>query len=124
MTIEDVPAVVAQLLRRPARWAPEQALLGEYDGHERTLQVFNTELRDQLRLLEELEQYRPWLERSAGGPIVAMFFSVKQSLRHAEFVSSFSLEPPIRRVPRHAVPSLAPNCLDTDTDSGPHRRVA
>lgn len=124
MTIEDVPAVVAQLLRRPVRWAPEQALLGEYDGDERTLQIFNTELRDQLRLLEQLEQYRPWLERSAGGPIVAIFFSVKQSLRHAEFVSSFSLEPPIRRVPRHAVPSLSPNCLDTDNDSGPHRRVA
>jgi hypothetical protein len=124
MTIEDVPAVVAQLLRRPARWAPEQALLGEYDGDERTLQLFNTELEDQLRLLEQLEQYRSWLERSAGGPIVTIFFSVKQSLRHAEFVSSFSLEPPIRRVPRHAVPSLTSNCLDTDNESGPHRRVA
>jgi hypothetical protein len=124
MTVEDVPAVVAQLSRRPVRWAPEEALLGQYDGDERTLQIFNAELGDQLRLLEQLEPYRPWLERSAGGPIVVIFFSVKQSLRHADFVRSFSFEPPIRRMPRNAVPPFAPNYVDTVSDSGPHRRVA
>jgi len=81
MKPEDVPIVVAQLLGRPARWAPEQTLLGDFDGKERTLQVFNAELVDQLRLLEQLEHYRDWLERIAGGPIVVMFLSTRQSLR-------------------------------------------
>ena len=124
MNRDDVPAIVAQLLRRPTRLASEQALAGDYDGDERTLQVFDTELGDQLRLLEQLEQYRPWLERFAGGPIVVVFFSVKQSVRHADFVSSFTFEPPLRRMPRHAVPPLGANWVDTDNDSGPHRRVA
>lgn len=123
MKIDAVPLIVAQLLRRPVRWAPEQALLGEFDGKERTLQVFNTELNEQLRLLEQLEPHRDWLERLAGGPIVVIFFSARQSLRHADFVSSFEFEPPIHRVHKHIVVPAA-NCVDTDSDSGPHRRVA
>jgi hypothetical protein len=124
MTPEDVPVVVAQLLGRPARWAPEQTLLGDFDSKERTLQVFNAELVDQVRLLEQLEHYRDWLERIAGGPIVVMFFSTRQSLRHAAFVNSFERNPPLHRVQEHVMAPAAADCVDIDSDSGPHRRVA
>lgn len=124
MRPEDVPVVVAQLLRRPARWAPEQALLGDFDGRERTLQIFNTELLEQLPILEQLEQHRSWLERMAGGPIVVMFFSIRQSLRHEDFVNSFTRHPPIYRVREGVMAPAAADCVDIDSDSGPHRRVA
>lgn len=124
MNVEDVPAIVAQLWLRPARWAPDESLLGDFDGSARTLQVFNVELEEQFKLLEQLERHRPWLERAAGGPILVMFFTTKQSLRHSSFVSSFKLEPPIRRVQQHLSVPVAADCIDTHIDTGPHRRVA
>jgi len=121
MNKEDVPTIVAQFWQRPTRWAPEGFLLGDFDGSTRTLLVFNVDLDDQFRILEELEPCRPWLERAAGGSILVMFFTKKQSLRHSPFVESAELEPEIR--PEHglSVP-MAADCIDTET--GPHRRVA
>jgi hypothetical protein len=86
--------------------------------------VFNVELDDQFELLEQLERHRPWLERAAGGPILVMFFTTKQSLRHSSFVSSFRLEPPIRRAQERLSVAMAADCIDTGTAAGPHRRVA
>lgn len=124
MSSEDVPAIFAQLWRRPARWAPEESLLGGFDGSARTLQVFNVELDEQFELLEQLEHHRPWLERAAGGPILVMFFTTKQSLRHSSFVGAFKLEPPVRRAEKRLSVPVAPDCIDTGATAGPHRRVA
>lgn len=124
MSSEDIPAIFAQLWRRPARWALDESLLGGFEGSARTLQVFNVELDEQFQLLEQLERYRPWLERVAGGPILVMFFTTKQSLRHAKFVSSFKLELPIRRAQERVSVPVAGDCIDTGAGAGPHRRVA
>lgn len=85
----DVPSVVARVLGRPTRWAPPGSMLGNYDGHERTLQVFNVESKDQLRCLELLESHLPSLEQASGGALVVIFFSAKQSTRHSDFVMTF-----------------------------------
>ena len=124
MNVDDVPAIVAQLWRRPARWVPEESLLGDFDGSTRTLQVFNVEIEEQFRILEQLEPLRPWLEGAAGGPILVMFFTTKQSLRHSHFVNSSKLEPEIQRVQKPLSVPMATDCIDTHTDTGPHRRVA
>ena len=79
MTRDQIAERVAALLSRPVRWASP---LFYYDGCERTLQVFNADVPDQLEMLRQLEPHRPDLEKAAGGPIVVMFFSRKQSVRH------------------------------------------
>jgi len=124
MNAEDVPAVVAQILRQPARWMPEGSVLGGFDDSMRILQVFNVELDEQFRLLEQLEHHRPWLERAAGCPILVMFYTTKKSLRHSRFVNSYALEPTIRRAQLPLPIPMATDCLDAPTDTGPHRRVA
>jgi hypothetical protein len=77
---------VSAILERPVQWA--QSFL-VYDGCERTLRVFNAELPDQIGMLERLEPHRQELKEAAGGPLVVMFFSRKQSSRHARFITEF-----------------------------------
>ena len=73
-------------------------MVGNYDGHDRTLQVFNADASDELRLLEHLEPYLPLLEQAAGGPLVVILLSAKQSLRHADYVRPFKSELSVRRI--------------------------
>lgn len=77
-----VPLMVSHILDRPARWTPPGSFLGGYDGADRTVQVFNTAVGDQLRLLERLEPHRPLLERYASGPVVILFYTTAQSRKH------------------------------------------
>lgn len=84
MTKAEIPAFVARALERPARWAPAGSMLPAYDGWERTLQVFNTGAREQIGMLERLEEHRTLLENAAGGPLVIIFLSVAQSQKHLE----------------------------------------
>jgi hypothetical protein len=86
MTKLEVPARVAALLDRPVRWAQP---IFAYDGCETTLQVFNAEMSEQDGMLMRLEPHRAELEAAAGGPLVVMFFTRKQSARHATFVAEF-----------------------------------
>jgi len=69
------------------RWAQP---VGDYDGRDRTLQVFNADPGDQRRIREEIDVFRDELERSAGGPLVIIFHSVRQSAeRYRELVRAF-----------------------------------
>ena len=55
----EVPYVVSSLMGcRPARWAPTARLLGDSDGRERTLEIFNAGPKDQLGLLATLRPLR------------------------------------------------------------------
>lgn len=124
MKHSDVPSILAKILNRPARWAPTNSRIGSYDGQERTLQVFNVEAKEQPLLLDHIEPYRSSLEQAAGGPLLIIFLSTRQSLRHAEFIKSFEFELPIQRISRKGLPALGPNCVDTESHQGPHRKVA
>jgi len=81
MSREDVPRRVAELLGRPARWASPGASLGDYDGCERTLEVFNAGAREQRALLRKLRPDRAELERAAGGPLVIVFHTLSETSR-------------------------------------------
>jgi len=70
---------------RPVRWAPRERLVGDYDGRERTLQVFNADAADQRRLLEEIHRI--------ASDVVVIFHSVRQSQeRYADFLEQFARE--------------------------------
>ena len=120
MTRERLPFLVSRLLGwRPVRWGTP---VGDYDGRDRTLHVFNADVPDQRRLRAEIDRQRASLQAAAGGPLVLIFHSVKQTRElYAEFARSF---PRPIRAPN---PSIAPppeRCLDLPDASGPHRRAA
>ena len=81
MMREDLlPVIIAAFEGRPAGWAEAQAL-GDYDGRERTLEVFNADARDQLDLLTHFRSLRPEVERVAGGPVIVIFHTTKETIR-------------------------------------------
>lgn len=77
----DVPRRVAEVLGRPARWAATADSIGDYDGREHTLDVFDAEAREQLALLRALRAERAELERAAGGPLIVIFHTKAETRR-------------------------------------------
>jgi hypothetical protein len=74
---------------RPVRWADAPNLVGDYDGRERTLEVFNADARDQRVLVRRLRPVREELELAAGGPVVVIFHTSVESARlYGDFVKS------------------------------------
>jgi hypothetical protein len=72
VTRDEIPKVVSHLLEdRPVRWAV--GVVGDYDGRERTLEVFEAKAADQLDLLRSLRPVRSEIQAAAGGPIVIVF---------------------------------------------------
>ena len=66
-----VPMRVSERLeQRPVRWGE---MLGDYDGRERTLDIFDADASEQRGLLRRLRPIRDALDEAAGGPIVFVF---------------------------------------------------
>lgn len=78
---EEVPARVAEIVGRRARWAPPGRCVAGYDGCERTLEIFDADAGDQLALLRALRAERGELERAAGGPLVVLFHTSSETRR-------------------------------------------
>lgn len=108
---------------RPVRWASTEHVVGDYDGRERTFEVFNADARDQRRLLGEINRAKKEIEAAAGGAFIVIFHSVTQSKeRHDEFVGRF----PKPLDNNLALPSVE-KCIDQKVDEGraaPHWRAA
>jgi hypothetical protein len=78
---QDVPRRIAEILGRPARWASAGRAVGSYDGCERTVEVFDAPLGEQLGLLRALRAERAVLEPGAGGPLVVLFHTPSETRR-------------------------------------------
>jgi hypothetical protein len=121
----DVPMVVSRLMGdRPARWTPPSLAVGDYDGRERTLEVFNAAAVEQLDLLKAIRSLRAELKEAAGGSIVFIFHTPEESLRlYADFLNGY---------PRPIVGALSARGFmgrleDQEVKAGearPHRRAA
>jgi hypothetical protein len=82
---QQLATVRALLDGRPVRWAPSRS--GDYDGRERTLEVFNADAHEHLELIRRLRPIRAELAATAGGPVVFVFHTRKESARlYADFV--------------------------------------
>jgi len=82
LTREQIPDRVSDLLEgRPVRWMPSSRAVGDYDGRERTLEVFEADPREQLDLLRRLRDVRPDIERAIGGPLVVLFHTSAETQR-------------------------------------------
>ena len=70
---------------RPVRWA--QNVLGDYDGRDRTLEVFNADAAEQRELFRSLRPLRKEMEVVAGGPVIVIFHTRAESARlYSDFV--------------------------------------
>jgi hypothetical protein len=76
-----VPQLVLLFDGRPVRWAGPPQTLGDYEGNDRTLEVFNADAAEQLELLRRLRPMRDELESAAGGPVIIIFHTRKESAR-------------------------------------------
>src|SRR5215468_7063035 len=65
---------------RPVAWGGSRAV-GDYDGRERTLDVFNADARNQLELLTRSRTLRPEIEAALGGPIIVLFHTTAGTTR-------------------------------------------
>ncbi len=63
------------------RWAPADRAVGDYDGRDRTLEVFNADVPEQRTLLRELRLARSEIERAIGGPLVVLFHTSSETER-------------------------------------------
>jgi hypothetical protein len=75
-----LPGISAVFEGRPVRWAEPHAL-GDYDGRDRTLEVFNADAREQLGLLTRFRPLRPDVEAVAGGPVIVIFHTTRETAR-------------------------------------------
>jgi hypothetical protein len=73
-----VPCLVAAALDCPVRWAET---MGDYEGRDRTIEVFGIDAELQLGALRALRPIMPGLEEAAGGPIVVIFHTVAETKR-------------------------------------------
>jgi hypothetical protein len=77
-----VPAQISALLGgRPTRWVPASRLVGDYDGRDRTLEVFDADAREQRALLRRLRPLRAEFERQIGGPLIVLFHTPSETAR-------------------------------------------
>lgn len=83
-----VPVRVSELLdRRPVRWGE---MVGDYDGREHTLEIFDADANEQRGLLRKLRPVREALDEAAGGPIVLVFHTRAESRRlYADVVDAW-----------------------------------
>jgi len=78
-------ALRAALNGRPVRWSSPQP--GDYDGRDRTLEIFNADAGEQRDLIRRLRSVRTELEQVAGGPVVIVFHTRKESARlYADYI--------------------------------------
>jgi len=72
MQREDIPTRISTVLDRPVRWATN--VVGDYDGCERTLEVFNAGgPKEQREMLRKIRPLRAELESVAGGSLIVIF---------------------------------------------------
>ncbi len=86
MTRDDLTSQLsAALASRPVRWSAD--VVGGYEGRERTLEVFNADANEQILLLRKIRRLRAALEEAAGGPVVVIFHTRRESARlYAHFI--------------------------------------
>jgi hypothetical protein len=63
---------------RPVRWAKP---VGDFDGRERTLDVFYADAFDQIGLLKRFQTARAKLEEAVGGPVIVIFHTTRETER-------------------------------------------
>jgi len=88
MTKQEIPYLISKLIGdRPVRWAE---VTGNYDGNDRTIEVFETDVEDQRLLFKKLRSLREQSEENIGGPLVIIFHTKQESKRlYQDFIDAW-----------------------------------
>jgi len=79
---DQVPEVVSRALGdKPVRWAPRGSSIGDYDGRDATLDIFDAPAGDQLMLLRRLREIRDDIDTAAGSAVVFVFHTPSETRR-------------------------------------------
>jgi hypothetical protein len=82
MTLTEVAQRISAVLGdRRVRWSPAERQVGDYDGRQRTIEVFDAAAGDQRQLLRALRPLRDEVERLIGGPLIVIFHTPAESER-------------------------------------------
>lgn len=76
---EWLPELREVFCGRPVRW--DENPFGDYDGRERTLDVFNADAFDQIGLLRRFRTVRSEVEEALGGPVIVIFHTTRETAR-------------------------------------------
>jgi hypothetical protein len=80
--LEEIPRRVSEVLGGLiARWVPVDRLVGDYDGRQRTLEVFDVPPGEQRVRLRQLRALRPEIERAIEGPLIVIFHTPGETAR-------------------------------------------
>jgi hypothetical protein len=79
---DRIASLVSTLLNgRPTRWTPPERLVGDYDGRENSLEVFDALAGEQRYLLRRLRPFRREIEQEIGGPLIVIFHTPSETAR-------------------------------------------
>ena len=86
---------------RPVVWASERTSLGDYEGHEVTLEIFDVPAEEQRDLRGRLRPQREEAARALGGRVQIVFHTPDATTRHYSWVraedATLDLRPPASR---------------------------
>ena len=74
-----IPQIREVFEGRVARWSAPSPC--DYDGRERALDVFDADAAEQRDLLRRFRAIRPAVEAAAGGPVIVIFHTRKETAR-------------------------------------------
>jgi hypothetical protein len=111
---DQVPEVVSSVLGgKPVRWAPRGSSIGDYDGREATLDIFDAPAGDQLMLLRRLRTIRDDIDAAAGSAVVFVFHTPSETERLYPELSAGRADPratagPAPRQPAKSLEEVLP----------------
>jgi hypothetical protein len=68
------------------RWTDDRTSYGDFEGRERSIEVFNVPVSKQRTLHRELRNVRRRAAEILGGPVVVLFHSPEATRRHYQWV--------------------------------------
>ena len=102
---------------RLVRWPEPGEVVGDYEGRDRTLEVFNADAADQRSLLRKMRPLRPRLGAAAGGPEIVIFHTRGESARlYAEFIGRALQDDALVDTAVAIAPSLEIDALALDVE--------
>jgi hypothetical protein len=76
----------ASLRTELVRWTDEETSRGDFDGRERSIEVFNVPASQQRTLHRQLKDVRKRAAEILGGPVVVLFHSPEATRRYYQWV--------------------------------------
>jgi hypothetical protein len=79
---EKVKAMFAKATGRPVFWADERTTLGDFEGRDATLEIFDVPSSEERALFRSLRLLRTWADAQLRVPVLLMFHTPAATRKH------------------------------------------